>query len=109
MFAFPIGRYSESVEFMQLLGYISSIDPELPDKVVSNLAMSAGFYNLSHDDVSTIVGYMRNGDQNPTQTFLAENSMNLTPPRYIEILSALPIYGDKAYANVIMELGYKGN
>ncbi len=108
MFAFPIGRYSKSDEFMQLLGYIYSIAPELPDNVVSNLAMFAGFYNLSHDDVSTIVGYMLGGDPNPAERFIAENSMNLTPPRYLEILSPLPIYSN-GYANVIMELGYQGN
>jgi uncharacterized repeat protein (TIGR02543 family) len=103
-FGFPVGIYSETNAFIGVIGELMSAPYNLDQENATNLAILAGFYNLTAEQVVNVYGYASG-----YSTTFQEAITALYPgqvavyPKYIEILAAVPVF-DGGASTILLEL-----
>jgi hypothetical protein len=112
VFAFPMGLYSQTPDFLSLYSAIENYEYSGTYPLASqanSLAMLASFYNLS---ATQIINAALGSGGNPVslmgliQGFVQDNmglQTPILPPQYLEVLASIPIFPD-GYSIAIMEL-----
>jgi hypothetical protein len=100
-YAFPIGIYSDVVDFDTLTNTIGTYaytqyTEVLDQATIGNLAMLASFYNMT---ATQIVDSLMIAGGNPANIQFPTEEI----PQYFEVLSPIPVF-DSGFATVVLEL-----
>jgi len=103
-FGYPVGIYSETNAFLGLIGELMSAPYNLDQTSATNLAILAGFYNLSAEQVYYVYGYAQGYSTTYQEAILALYPAQVSIyPKYMEVLAAVPVF-DGGASSILLEL-----